>query len=125
MIYVRPRSTRHTRIGTLRAGVIYALDDANAHVHEVLFERIGRAKPTLRAAYERMSKAQAEKAQATVESLEPKAPPATPETAALKARITALEAEIGDLEAGVARRDALLAEHKIALPPADGETGEG
>lgn len=116
-MFIRPKSTRRTKIGTLQRATIYDLDESVQAVHDVLFEKKPKGAFALRPVYEKMSAAAVKKAKAAVESLVPPDRPADPESAKLKAEIAAQAELIEDLQAEIDRRDAAMQEAGVALPP--------
>lgn len=114
MIFIRPKSTRHTAIGTLRRDTIYKLDETDRRVRKVLFEKTGKE---LLPVYEKMTKKAVDKANSEVKSLIPADQPVRKDLAERDARIAELEARLAAADAEIARRDEALKANNIDLPP--------
>lgn len=103
-MFVQPRSTRHTKIGTLRMGVIYSLDEKDRRVAAAIEPLLAGDTPVL----ERLTDKEAKKRKSEVASLVPKAEAKatsavqvkalTAENADLAAKVESLEAELADPE---------------------------
>ncbi|KEP68433.1 hypothetical protein DL1_11915 [Thioclava dalianensis] len=125
-MFIHVKSTRHTKIGTLRRGVVYRLDDENSNAQAVVAAHSKGTNPALK----KVSEAEAKKLAAKFVSLEAKADSELVEersdseelsaqfetmTAALTEARDTLAAE----RAKLAERDAKIAELAAALEGAE------